>query len=117
MLFAVRRSGPAVGGVNLRFFVDLAQIRLAVPIVLASVRVCLSDLEQYSGRIAAAVLLQTAHANSKTRENGRYRKSAGRCVGEAAANKEVQCCMLRARLLLSMAAPCVAALGASQVSA
>ena len=46
-----------------------------------------------------------------------YRKSAGRCVREAAANKVVQCCMLRARLLLSMAAPCVAALGASQVSA
>ena len=73
----------------------------------------MSDLEQYSGRIA----LQTAHANSKTREQEVYRKSAGRCVGEAAANKEVQCCMLRARLLLSMTAPGVAALGASQVSA
>ena len=97
------------------------QDRVAVPIVLASVRVCLSDLEQYSGHIAAAVLLQTAHANSKTREQEVYRKhdrkSAGRCVCEAATNKEVQCCMLRARLLLSMAAPCVAALGASQVSA
>ena len=45
------------------------------------------------------------------------RKSAGRCVCVAAANKVVQCCMLRARMLLSMAAPSVAALGASQVSA
>ena len=35
----------------------------------------------------------------------------------AAANKVVQCCMLRARMLLSMAAPSVAALGASQVRA
>ena len=34
-----------------------------------------------------------------------------------AANKVVQCCMLRARMLLSMAAPSVAALGASQVRA
>ena len=102
---------------NLTFFVDSRQTRLAVPILLASVRVCLSDLEQYSGRIAAAVLLQIPHANSKTREQEVYRKSAGRCVCEAAANKVVQCCMLRARLLLSMAAPCVAALGASQVRA
>ena len=60
--------------------------------------------------------IQTASQSGKTRENGRYRKSAGRCVGEAAANKEVQCCMLRARLLLSMAAPCVAALRASAIA-
>ena len=39
------RSGPAVGGVNLRFFVDLAQIRLATPPILASVRVCASELD------------------------------------------------------------------------
>ena len=101
---------------NLRFFVDLAQIRLATPPILASVRVCLSELKPYTPRIALSVWFQTAHANSKTRENGRGRKSAGRCVGEAAANKVVQCYMLRALLMLSMAAPCVAALGAPQVS-
>ena len=85
--------------------------------MLASVRVCSSDLEQYTQHNALSVLLQTAHANSKTREHEVYRKSAGRCVREAAANKVVQCCMLRARLLLSLTAPCVAALGASQASA
>ena len=77
----------------------------------------MSDLEQYTQHNALSVLLQTGHANSKTREQEVYRKSAGRCVCEAAAFKVVQCCMLRARLLLYMAAPCVAALQASQVSA
>ena len=85
--------------------------------MLASVRVCLCGLLCDSDRNALAVTQQTAHANSKTCENGRGRKSAGRCVGEAAANKVVQCYMLRALLMLSMAAPCVAALGASQASA
>ena len=109
--------GPAVGGVNLRFFVDLAQIRLAVPIVLASVRCSASEIDRQKARVAGLLTIQSVSQSRKTRENGRYRKSAGRCVREAAANKEVQCYMLRARLLLSMAAPCVAALGASQVSA
>ena len=33
------------------------------------------DLKQYSGRIAAAVLLQVRQANSDGREQDRYRKS------------------------------------------
>ena len=84
--------------------------------MLASVRVCLCGLLCDSERIALAVTQQTASQSGKTRENGRGRKSPGRCVREAAANKVVQCYMLRALLMLSMAAPCVAALGAPQVS-
>ena len=34
------------------------------------------DLKQYSGRIAAAVLLQVRQANSDGREHNRYRKSS-----------------------------------------
>ena len=111
------RSGPAVGGYILTLFIDSCQDRVAVPIVLASVRCSASEMGSLKARNAGLQRIQSVSQSRKTRENGRYRKSAGRCVGEAAANKEVQCCMLRARLLLSMAAPCVAALGASQVSA
>ena len=73
-------------------------------------------MDSLKARNAGLQRIQSVSQSRKTRENGRYRKSAGRCVGEAAANKEVQCYMLRALLMLSMAAPCVAALGAPQVS-
>ena len=50
------------------------------PLTLPSVRASCSDLEQYSGRIAAAVLFQSEQQNSNVCENERDHKSAAGCA-------------------------------------
>ena len=85
--------------------------------VLASVRVCLHGLLSNSGRIAAAVTQQTAHANSRKRARMHGSQVSRTVTVRGAADKVEQWCKLRAQLLLAMAAPCAAALRASQVSA
>ena len=70
------RSGPAVGGYILTLFIDSCQDRVAVPIVLASVRCSASEIDRQKARVAGLLTIQSASLSGKTRENGRYRKSA-----------------------------------------
>ena len=70
------RSGPAVGGQFLTFFLDSRQECLATPRSLSCVRLCSSDLEWYSDRTVVAVPLQSEQQKSKALEKARGRKSA-----------------------------------------
>ena len=68
--------GPALGGSDLRFSLDLPQIRVAVQAARPSVRVEVADLAGYSGRDTGAVTMQFARGSAKAFEQGMYRKSA-----------------------------------------
>ena len=57
---------------------DSCHSRLTISRALASFRLCSSDLEQYSGRTAPAVWLQSEQRKTKVLEQARGRKSARR---------------------------------------
>ena len=71
-----KRLGPALGGSDLRFSLDLPQIRLTVPATRPSVRVLVADRQQYMEHDTLHVLLQSARGSDKAFEQARYRKSA-----------------------------------------
>ena len=70
------REGPVEAGRGVTFSCDSCHSRLTISRALASFRLCSSDLEQYSGRTAPAVWLQSEQHKSKALEQARGRKSA-----------------------------------------
>ena len=76
LVFCDTWHGPVVNGPDLRFSLDLPQIRVAVQTARPSVGARAADVAYYSGHNALAVVFQLARGSAKAFEQGMYRKSA-----------------------------------------